>query len=306
MIQKKDNTIRKGCEHFPREISSLDELPEAVRAAIQQHETNIRQIIFVPSHEYPVQRSILQLDLPFRWRKTPHYTLVFGAEQILIVEESAQFQKTLVIPLADLLSIRLVSVLLYMYLELTWKVNDSCETVKIEFSAVGERMMKRELDRARTVMAQRCTAPLGPFQEASITHFPYKFQTYTYGDLLPEENIWLGVYEPKIHTAGRYLRSYLSPNRVFVLTNYHLLVLEDRNRRLLEADLSEYWMERCFYPRTHIRDIAFDIQPNVTWMNVILDVQNDVRFPLLEPRAAALREVFGEWLISAHQPKPVA
>jgi hypothetical protein len=209
-----------------------------------------------------------------------------------------------VIPLADLLAIRLVSVLLYMYLELTWMSRDQCETIKIEFNAVGERMIKRELDHVRAVLAAQLPSQIGTVQEVPITHFPFKFQSYTYEDLLPGEKICLGVCEPKIQASSRYIHSYLSPNRVFVLTDKQLLVLEDRNRRFLEADLSEYWMERCFYPRAQIRSVQFEPQPNVTWMHLCLGdrLAHEVRLPLLEPRAAVLQDAVAEWLAPSHLP----
>lgn len=293
MLQAK--TDRPGTEHFLREIETLADLPEPVRAVIQQNMIRSRRIIYVPSQAYPIQHSKFLLKLPFQWRRTPQRTLVFGDEQILIVDGLTQESlQTYTIPLSDLLSIRLASALLYMYLELTWKDKGKAETIKIEFNAVGERRIKCELDAIRTTIAAR--HPFGPFPETSISHFPYKFQTYTYGDLLPRETLWVGVYEPKIATSTLYLRTFLSPNRATLLTDQHLLILEDQNRRLFEADLSEYWMSRCFIPRSRVRSVNFENELNVTWMTVTLDGHSDIRVPLLEPRAVALQEAFETWL----------
>jgi hypothetical protein len=291
MIQPITAKTRPGCELFPRIVHSLEELPEPMSDLLSQ--VRFRQIIHLPSHSYPVRRTFWRFDLTLGWRRTPPRTLVFSDEQILIIEGlSADSLRTIEIPLDCLLSIRLVSVLLYMYVELTWMAADRTEALKIEFNAVGERMIKRELDQARTTIAKKQPRLAPP---VSLKHFPFKFQTYTYGDLLPGEQILLGVYEPRIRTTNQYLRTYMSPNRALVLTDQHLLVLQDQNRIFGDTDLSSYWMDRCFYPRAHVQNVKFEDEPNVTWMDLFLTGET-VRYPLTEPRAAELREPIGRWL----------
>jgi hypothetical protein len=148
--------IRRGCETFLRVVPAFDDLPDAIQQAIRQHQStdSIRQILFIPPQHYPRRRTVWGHELTLFWRSTPQRTVVFGTEQITIVE-GLDAQTTWHIPLADLLTMRMVTVLLHSWFELEWRSSTQTQAMQVEFNSVGMWRIEQALLQVRAWIATR-------------------------------------------------------------------------------------------------------------------------------------------------------
>ncbi|MBI5957232.1 MAG: hypothetical protein HY866_00760 [Chloroflexi bacterium] len=296
MLEPGGTSTRRGCEYFLRVIPSLDGLPQAVQTAIRQVQSPdpIRQIFYIPSQQYPIQRTVWGRSLAFGWRRTPPRTLAFGVDHITVVE-GLDAQNTLHIPLSDLLTIRLVTVLLYSYIELVWRVGDQTQMIKVEFNSVGSRHIEKELVHVRTWIAAQEARPVS-WPEISIQHFPLKFFNYSMMSLLPGEQIIGGVFEPAIQGGG-LLSPAIAPNRAVILTEQHLIIISDHYTGSRETSINTYRMDRCYCPRAQVTQIQFEPQARASWLTITLaQGVYDIRLPLLEPRATEFFTTLEAWL----------
>jgi hypothetical protein len=123
--------------------------------------------------------------------------------------------------------------------------------------------------------------------------------------LLPGEKVHAVIYEPAIRQSGIHLNPYLSPNRVVVLTDQNVIVIEDAQSHAAHSVTAMYQYERCFCPRSRVIDVQFETKPDVTWVQFQLgtvQARHAVRFPLLPARAAALQTALSTWYNSERQP----
>ncbi|NDJ75510.1 MAG: hypothetical protein GYB65_04555 [Chloroflexi bacterium] len=303
-----DEPIRRGRESFPRKVPALHDLPKPVQRAIQQHHSpdDIRTLLDIPPQRYPLRHTIWRYEFNLGWRRTPPRLLVFGANAITLVE-GTDAHTTYFIPLDGLLSIRLVTVLLYSTVQFEWR--DSARSgalvhrLQIQLNTIGLRMVEPELDQARTWIAahsgvQDTPVETEPPAAASVRDFPLKFTNFTRSSLLSEEAVWVGVYEPAIREAGRWGRP-IAPNRAIVLTGQHLIVVSDRENAQSTSSTDSYLIDRWFCPRAQITQAIFDKQNGVTWLTLWLgDATCQHRLPLLEPRADLLQSALNRWLVN--------
>lgn len=296
MLEPGRTETRRGCESFLRPVLTLDSLPEAVRRVIQplQDAETLRHLYHIPSQQFPLRRQMWGRELSFGWRRTPPRTLLFGPDQITVIE-GVDAHHTITIPLADLLVIRLVTVLLYSYMELIWRSGAQAQTIQIEYNSVGARQIEPEMARARAWIAAQISTR-APAPEASIQHFPLKFFNYSRMSLLPNEPIIAGVYEPLIRGGGWLLSGPLAPNRAILLTPQHVIVVSDQHSGTSRPSVNNYRMERWFCPRAPITAIHFEPQDDLTWLTLVWDqAAHTLRLPLLPERAAELRGVVENW-----------
>jgi hypothetical protein len=293
--------VRRGCETFLRVVPTFDDLPQTIQQAIRQHQStcSIRQVLFIPPQRYLQRRTIWGRKLTLGWRSTPPRTVVFGAEQITIVE-GLEAQTTWCIPLADLLTIRLATVLLHSYFELEWHSSMQTQAMRVEFNSVERRWIERELLQVRSwIAAQSGLANTISSLEFSVRHFPFKFHSYTRTSLLPGEQVWTGVYEPAMRSRGRRLSATLSPNRVIVITGQHLMTISDQCPDSGVSRIKSYLIDRWFCPRARITGVAFEAQGDVVWLTLCLgDTDHEYLLPLREPHAAQLQMALTGWLLT--------
>ncbi len=301
MYNPRGEPVLRGCETFLSAVPSFDDLPSAVQQAIRHRQStdSIRQILFIPPQHYPQRHAVWRHEFTLGWRSTPPRTVVFSPEQVTIIE-GLDAQTTWHIPLTDLLTIRLVTVLLHSYFELEWQDGAQTQTVQVEFNSVGMWRIERELSQVRAWIAKQSgSAGAVPPSAFSIGHFPLKYYNYTHLNLLPDELVWIGVYEPAIRTASRLLSRSLSPDRAIVITGQHLITVggqcSDSDGPLITSYFTDCW----FCPRARITRAAFETQSDVVWL--ILSLGADARayrLPLREPHAAQLQTVLRGWLLT--------
>ncbi len=277
----------KAIERFLDKVESIDDLPTAVGAAIRQYDAAVQSIIVIPPQEYPIRRIGWLGDLPFGWRLTPRRTIAFCASQIIVVECDAKgVLTTKVIPIQALTSIELTTVLLYAYLCFTWSEAAQVETMKIEFNAVDEHIIRALLTTPRAAIAAQGPA-VPPIVKVSSRDLPLKFRNYLRLALLPDEHVAAAIYQPPIRRAERWLRAFLSPGRTIAVTSQHVIVLEDD----IKAHM-QYTMATRFCPLRSIRRVTFQQASEAIWTRLTLgtaEAEHEITFPLLESEAAALR-----------------
>lgn len=302
--------MRRGCEYFPRLVEARAELPAPLRDALDQAHPSWRpeEIVIIPPQRQVVRRWSRFRELPFGVHLTPHRTVVFGDEQITLVEEAPEGAlRVWPIPAPDLVAIRLETILLYADFELLWIAAGQVEMAIVEFNSVGLRWIERGLTRMRTTLGAAHRPARGLARDdAAFAPFPHKFRSYLWFSLMPGEGVRRAVYQPAIRRAEGRFRPYLSPNRVIALTEQTLLVLEDAPPRAFGWDTNRYRIAQHFYPRDRVRAIAFEHAPDAIWMRATVGdahAQVNISWPLEEPAAATLQADLTGWLsVPAGQP----
>lgn len=293
--------IRRGTEHLPRVVYDWDELPEPVRRAYESlPPLDLRQNIIIPPQDHYFSTRSWREKLTFTRSQTPQRTLFFGTNRLVIIEETDPIQ-TLIMPLAELLALELTTVLLYSALDVAWQQAGRIRTVQIEFNSVGARLIGEELTHARSYLKTRQSGlPLTDQPaEVAIKALPLKFKNYTRLSLLPEERVWTVSHEPAIRQEGARFQPYLSPNRVFLLADYHLIMLADSRPNWRGTSQAPYQIEQHYYPRQHIQALRLEEAGDLTWLTLSLgtaQLHHDIRWPLTPANAAAFQAATAAWL----------
>jgi hypothetical protein len=283
-------------DHFLYRVESLDDLPEAVQAAIQQHQLSqsIQGIVVIPPQQYATRRASWLGDLPFGWRNTPRRTLVFGSEQLAVLAiDSRNRLTTTIIPLAALTEIELTLVLLYAYVQFTWASAGSIETIKIEFNSVGEPVIREQLASLRDKIIECSPHPrlkTDSRLRASIADLPLKFHNYLNLALLPREEVFASVYQPAMRRHTGWFRPLLSANRTVAVTTHHVLLVEDEFR-----PHADYSVITRFLPMHRIQRVIFEPTPDAIWMGLLLgtaEAMQPLSIPLEPEAATTLRDAF--------------
>lgn len=296
--------VRRGREHFPRRVTSVDELPEPVFSALQQYHAaqDLERLVVIPPQHYAVARRWWRRMLPFGWRLTPHRTLAFGETQIVIIEgTSADALDIIVVPVADLIAIQVDLVLLYSYFQLWWAVDRDVASCKIEFNSVELRLLERGLCSVQQAIAARSAPRQDDLPSpVSTRHFPLKFHNYARTSLLPDETIRFAIHQPALAQPGKFFRPHLAPNRVILLTEQHVLVIEDALPHEFGSGGSTYRINRYYYPRDRVISARAETRDEVDWLVVTIGVagaKQAVEFPLSQAHAAALQQALDDWFL---------
>lgn len=287
--------MRKADQYFLYPVESPDDLPPAIGEAIRTHlsDDHIHAIIVIPPQDYAIWReSRWKRNLPFRLRVTPQRTLVFGDQQIVLVEAGKDGTlNTLLIPLDCLVYANLGTILLYATLELAWASGQQIEKRFIEYNAVGERIIRRQLEWVRTQITAR-TPRFGPIPGNQPTvNLPFKFNNYLKTSLLPGETIQMVVHQSAIRRGDRWFSPYLSPNRTIAITDQHLIILEEEERRRK----STYGIITRFCPLDRVQQVKFRAAEELCWMYLTLgfgDVTEWVEIPLETANSDDLRQAW--------------
>lgn len=293
--------MRKSIHYFLYRVAGLDDLPPDVGALIrsQTDEAAIESLFFIPSQDYTVTPTGWRLNVPFLWRRTPARTLAFTPTHIIVVEaEDSQRLTVISIPLASLVSINLTVVLLYAFFELTWLEGHGVQTLRVEFNAVGEHIVREALARVRAHIAPPAGLWPDPKAWAGLAEAPVKFRNYLRYHLLPGEPVALTVYQPAVRRGEGWFQPTLGPNRALGLTDRELLLLEDPRERLT----NRYGLAARFYPLRHLVRVACQPAPEAVWLRLAFGndlAAAEVQLPLAEAAAArvnqALSAVHAKW-----------
>ncbi|MCC7447190.1 MAG: hypothetical protein IT324_07225 [Anaerolineae bacterium] len=290
--------MTKAIDYFLYPVEAVSEIPEPMQREIAQLPPQaVHKMVIVPPQDFPIIRFKRFADLPFGWRKTPKRVLIFGDQYVgAINSEPTGLITTVTIPLAALVTMELATMLLRAHVEFTWLCGTQAETFKIEFNAVGELLIRRQLNYLRGIIAERARLPNTTNQsDVSIAAFPLKYRNYIRYALLSGEQIRVAVYQPAIRQTQRLLKGYLSPNRAVALTNQHLLLVEDE-RWNIKVD---YGVITRFVPINQICSVVFDPSPDATWVRFMLGAPGSdavISVPLLPDEAFNFRDALGKIL----------
>lgn len=287
--------MRKAVTYFLYPVQSLDDLPAPINEAVRRHlsEAHVRAIIVIPPQDYAIRREIRrQKNLPFRWRVTPQRTLVFSDHQIVLVEaETNGDLHTLVIPLDCLVYVNLGTILLYAYLELAWVNGQQIEKRFIEYNAVGEQHIRKQIEQVRAQIAADVPRFDNAPDEKTTAHLPFKFNNYLKFSLLPDEVLLTAVHQPAIRRGEGWFQPYLSPNRTVAITDTHLIILEEEERKRK----STYGIITRFCPLDRVRQVKFRPAEELCWMYLTLgfgEAAELVEIPLEAANADSLRDTW--------------
>jgi hypothetical protein len=272
--------VVKAIDRFLTRFDSLDHLPPRVGTAVRGRVSAqlIQGIIVIPPQEYPIRRIGWLRDLPFGWRVTPWRTVVFLSQQIVIVDEN--WNGTLgvtTIPVEALTSLELGTVLLYAYVQFTWVSQNQVKSLKIEFNAADESIIRCLLDQLRATISGY------PLRRISLVggilaDLPLKFRNYLRIALLPDEPVCFAVYQPPIRRAEGWLHALISPHRAVAVTDRHIILLEDDIRTHMEYSMTTRW---CSLRR--IRRVTFEPTSDAVWMHLspgVGPITQDIDIPL--------------------------
>lgn len=287
--------IDRRLKTFPSIVKSVEDLPPTVNQIARQVQPAIRQIIKIPPHEYPVRRTAWRFELPFRWLHAPERYLVFGETQIVIIEVDDGGTTSAEIPLRALIDIHLTGILLYASVELAWISGDHVETKKIEFNAVGSRLIEGAFQAARSMLLNSAAHP-DPQVESTLEALPLKFHNYLRSSKLPAEQFQAILYQPAIRQPKGLMRGLSSPNRALGLTGDWLIVVEDaqHHTRARQGGVADYTMVRHFYPRAYLHLMALEPVPelpDLAWARLRIGTPQayvENALPLLADTARAL------------------
>jgi hypothetical protein len=282
--------MSKAIDRFLEVVDSAEQLPAVYRDEFRRlAEQPIHRIILCPPQEFPVRRIGWLGDLPFGWRLTPQRVLVFGDCHITVMTlESQGMVSAIHIPLEALVCIELATVLLRAHVRFAWARGNQIDTLQIDFNAVGELKMRRELDYVRCIMAARSSRAGVAGAGAACEHLPLKYYNYLKFSLIPGEQVTAVVFQPAIRHSRSLLRTYLSPNRAVALTNQAVIVVEDERR----SPQPDYAVITRFLPLGHICTATVEVKDDVGWLCLELGTQTahtDLSFPLLPGEAVRLR-----------------
>lgn len=305
-------TIRRGQETFPRSVTSVEELPAAVLRALDHHGAadDLSQLLVIPPQTFMAPRMTGPRRLFYVRQRTPQRTLAFGATQMLVVEETeADELNVIAIPTADLVSVQIDRVLLYSYFVLSWIASGELQRITVEYNSVADKQIGRGLERAQQALIDRhAPGPDGPPEPFSTRDFPLKFRNFARSSRMPGEDLRFAIYEPRVRkplrerlaSAGQPYQVHREPNRVIMLTDYRLIVIEDRLPHTHDQRKNKYRVNRVFYPRARVLRTHLETCDEATWLCLTIgtaEVSQEAVFPLSEANLTALRRELDRWFL---------
>jgi hypothetical protein len=283
--------MRKAIDYFLTEIEMVDELPEAVRAAVLEvtPEASIGAIVTIPPQENRIEQGKWWQRLPFLIHVTPRRTIVMSAEQVIVIEVDGEGAlNRIVIPIENLIEIDLTVVLLYGILKLAWIAEADVRSLQILFNTVGERILRKQLGWLRAQIVRRAPSHTYPYRDqpaVSAAAFPLKFRNYLTLSLAPGECARAALMQPAIYRTFGRLRRALSPNRLIAITDDFLVLIdEERPFRYMN-----YGMSMRYRPLHAIRQIDLEAGAEATWLKLAMPDEVHVSaLPLHADTAEAL------------------
>ncbi len=289
--------MRKTEDYFLRVVPSSENLAPPVAARLEQHpQLRTGKIIFAPAQEYAIIRENRLFSIKFGQRITPERTLIFGDDQLLVIEKQRDSTfNEIVIPFGNLLYVDLAIVLLYGYVTFCWMAGGTLQTLKIEYNGVGDRLMRAEVERLRkTMLCPEVSAPvLSRADWAAIWNsMPLKFANYLYYALFAGEPVLRAVFQPTLNPERR---ARVSEDRTLALTPEGMIVLEEAR------EFSKFGMVIRYYPARVIREMRFERAGDRVWLRMSVGASGfceEAAIPLSESNAACFSEAVQRFMPS--------
>lgn len=281
--------MRKTVEYFLFPVEAVADLPAPVAALVEQAGFAPQTILVIPPQEYPIYHQYRFFALAYGERTTPRRTLVFGADRLLVIEQAAALRQ-IVIPYQAIVALDLAVVLLYAYITLTWQAAERRETLKIEYNAVGEALIRSGAQHIRrTYPLLESSAP-----DSTLTilgALPLKFRNYLRFSLLPDEQVFSAVFQPALEYPRRLLRTRLAGDRTIALTTAGITILETDASRAIQ-----YGVTTRYFPLAALERVTFEPRADTfTWMDIGLPGY-DVSLPLTAANAEAVAAALERFL----------
>jgi hypothetical protein len=257
--------MRKTETYFLRVISSSADLAAPVADHLRQHYPTLcpRTIIVAPSQEYSIRHPNPRLIHRYDQRITPERTLVFGDDRLVVIEQHTDATLSdISIPFEQVVRIEWAMVLLYAYVSFTWIADQRLKTLKIEYNAVGDEIVRGELERLRRAQhdPEADTADLVSLDSDDV--LPLKFRNYLRYVLIPGESVRQIIFQPGRERSPGFWWFRASEGRTLALTSAEMIVMEESGKWLNLGIVI-----RCF-PLRAIQDIQFEPEGDRVWLRV--------------------------------------
>lgn len=288
-------------DRFLKIVASIQELPQEFAEAILKKlpKDKVQKVVWIPPYEYPIVRMFWRITLPFNWRMTPPRAIVFAEKNILIAEKDEQKQvQVFAIPKEEIFHTEMAINLLYAYVFLSWKDGKEASSRRIEFNAVGEYSMRRQMDSLRSELSVSKVKHVDENDYRNIfvadpaaKAVPLKFQNYLIYSLVADEKVIAAVFQPEIRKGSHWLTGIQEPRRLVALTDRHILIIDED--RVVGAN---YSVITRFFPLAKVERIDFaPAKDNYINMIIFEDIhgcKEEVSIPMQVSGALWLRKSF--------------
>jgi hypothetical protein len=259
--------ISRGMMHHPYIIKDMDELPIPLMQLAYNHMhlfDSFDFMIVIPDQTF--------LKGLFGRRFVPQQALLFYPEGILHLQDTKPQEKAGKVTWIEAEHLRwLCSSLLLLYgkLEITAEKGQEVQKIEVEYNTVAHDLMKPYIQRflkcSWSSDLERLNDQLR-FDQASISHLPYKFQSgLRIYAVQPQEEICGLVFQPEIlQPRLGFFRRKITPNTLIALTDRQIVLIQEEI-----ASTSNYGWVITHWPRQHIKDIH--TEPLNEWQ--ILQIQ---------------------------------
>ncbi len=288
-------------DKFIKNFGSIQELPQEFAYAIAQRVAgeDVQKVVWIPPYEYPIVKMFWRFTLPYQWKATPPRALVYTEKTIFFAEKDESNEvHVYVIPFKNIFHTEVAINLLYAYIFLSWAEGSELISRRIEFNAVGEYSMRRQMDSLRTELSTRIVNNVGEDGYRNIfvadpgsKPVPLKFQNYLIYSLVSNEKVISAVFQPAIRKGKNWLTGLQHPRRLIALTDRHIIVIEED--RSIGAN---YSVITRFYPLAKIDRLDFvTAQDDLIHIN-INEINNgskeEITIPLQASGALWFRKAF--------------
>lgn len=258
--------MRKTESYFLRVISSSEDLAAPVADHLHQNHPTLcpRTIVVAPAQEHRPHHPKLHITRQHNLRTTPERTLVFGDDRLVVIEQQTDATlDDIAITFEQVVQIEWAMVLLYAHVSFTWIADCSPKTLKIEYHAVGDRLIHTELEhlrRTQYVPEAKGAVLVSMDPDNVVETLPLKFRNYLRYVLIPGESVRQIIFQPGRQSPLRFWRYRASEARMLVLTSAEMILMEEARE----------WMNygviiRCFPLRT-IQSIRFESKSDWVWL----------------------------------------
>ena len=259
-VKMSTNMRSSATARFAYPVTRLDELEGDIAtllyAAIGKE--SIRTIIVAPRQRLIAAqggwRRRLFRALPWRW--TPAWVLVLTDERLLVATRTQPDAIPMLrsISPAALLAVEVGVVLLMGWMTCVWAEQGRAETLEVRFNTVSDSFFWEV--QQWLCQAAAPTPSISPDRHLErLAGLPYRFrQRIPRRLLLPGEVIEAVLFQEAIwQRRFRFFRRRVTPSRVVLLTDAHVLVVSDEEA---VAGGASHGVIARYFPRRHVRAVS--------------------------------------------------
>jgi hypothetical protein len=117
---------------------------------------------------------------------------------------------------------------------------------------------------------------------------------------LPGEEIRFAVHQPALRLPGIRIRRYAGPNRAILLTERHLIIIEDASPGGSYVGTHKYRINRYFHPRSMVMQAEPETHAQLDWLCLTIGtpaINQEIRLPLSDTHCHDLLRELNGWFI---------